>query len=190
MSESTQSILRSIDRSAATVQSLQQQAETIDRICAAVVACLSNGKKVLTAGSGGSAAMALHLAEELVGRFDADRPPLPALALVADPTLLTCITNDFGYAQVFARQVLAHGREGDVLVLFSTSGNGDALRLAVDQAAQSGVQTVALLGKDGGALKGRADLELIVASDETARIQEAHQLLLHVMLEAVERAAI
>jgi len=138
-------------------------------------------------GHGGSAADALHMAEELVGRFDADRAPLPAICLVADPTLLTCIANDYGFAAVFPRQVEALGRQGDVLVIFSTSGNGDGLRRAADAAAQKRVKTIALLGKGGGGLKGRCDYELIVGSAETARVQEAHTLILHLILEAVDR---
>ncbi len=188
MSDSHHAIERSIQAGAATVQSLSEHIDAIDRICAAVTSCLIGGKKVLTVGHGGSAAHAMHLAEELVGRFDADRPPLPALALTADPTLITCIANDFGFDQVFPRQIQAHGRAGDVLVIFSTSGIGEGLRLAAQQAHQSQMQVIALLGKDGGALRGVADLELIIQSDTTARIQEAHQLLLHLILEAVERA--
>lgn len=177
----------SIQRSAETIGSLTAQIDQLAAICDAVVGALRQGKKILTAGHGGSAADALHMAEELVGRFIADRQPLPALSLAADPTLLTCISNDFGFEQLFPRQVQAHGRPGDALVIFSTSGQGEGLLRAVQQAGVQDMTTIALLGKGGGPLKGQADHELIVAGQETARIQEAHTLILHLVLEAVER---
>lgn len=179
-------ITRSIERSAGLMRTLADQAERIEAIRGAAVETLANGGKLLTAGHGGSAADALHLAEELVGRFDKDRRALPAISLLADPTLMTCIANDFGFERVFPRQVEAHGRPGDLLVLLSTSGNGTHLRNTMDAAEAAGLTTVTLLGKGGGALAGRADHELIVPSDETARIQEAHTLVIHLMLEAVD----
>lgn len=187
MTDHADDIRRSIAASAEVIRSLSDHAEALGRIAGVVVEALASGHKVLTAGHGGSAADALHMAEELVGRFDGDRRALPAIALVADPTAMTCIANDFGYAALFARQVEAHGRAGDVLVLFSTSGNSAALPEAIDEAQGRGVVVVALLGKGGGALAGRADHELIVPSDSTARVQEAHTLILHLLLEAVER---
>ena len=180
-------ITDSIRKSAAVITSIDAQAERVARISSAVVKCLEKGGKVLTMGHGGSAADALHMAEELVGRFKSDRPPLPALCLAADPTLLTCISNDYGFTEVFPRQVTAHGQKGDVLVIFSTSGNGEGLSKAAAEAKSKGVTTIALLGKGGGALKGMCDHELIVESSETARIQEAHTLILHLILEEVER---
>jgi D-sedoheptulose 7-phosphate isomerase len=178
----------SIQRSASVISSLAGHLEAIQSICRAVVACLKSGGKVLTAGHGGSAAEALHMAEEFVGRFKADRRPLPAVCLAADPTLLTCIANDYSFAELFPRQVQALGQPGDALVIFSTSGNGDGLRRAAQAARQRQMITIALLGKTGGTLKGQVDHELIVPHDETARIQEAHTLLLHLILESVERA--
>ena len=177
----------SIQRSAETIGSLGGQVDQLAAICEAVVGALRQGHKVLTAGHGGSAADALHMAEELVGRFISDRQPLPAVSLAGDPTLLTCIGNDFGFEQIFPRQVQALGRPGDVLVVFSTSGQGEGLLRAVGQARARDMITIALLGKGGGALKGQTDHELIVAGPETARIQEAHTLILHLVLEAVER---
>jgi D-sedoheptulose 7-phosphate isomerase len=147
---------------------------------------LRSGGKVLTAGNGGSAADALHLAEELVGRFDKERPSLPAICLSADPTLLTCIGNDYGFKYLFARQLEGLGKPEDILVIFSTSGNSVNLIEALDVAKRLGVVTIALLGKDGGATKGKADREIIVPSEVTARVQETHTFILHSWLTIVE----
>jgi D-sedoheptulose 7-phosphate isomerase len=180
-------LLESIRSSAATIAALEQQAEQIDRICSVVVNALRAGGKILTAGHGGSAAEALHMAEELVGRFKHNRRPLPAIALVADPTLITCIANDFGFEQLFPRQVEALGQKGDVFFIFSSSGNGEGFRLAIEAAKRKGVTTVALLGKTGGIITRSVDHELIIPGDETARIQEAQGVIMHLILEAVER---
>lgn len=180
-------ITAALDASAAVIAGLRQQAPAIASLARLFVATLRAGGKVLTAGNGGSAAEALHMSEELVGRFLGNRPSLPAVCLAADPTALTCIANDFGYDCVFSRQVEGLGRRGDLLVVFSTSGNAENLSRAIDAAKRLGVKTAALLGRDGGKLAGRADVELIVRSAETARIQEAHQVLLHLLLEHVER---
>lgn len=147
---------------------------------------LARGNKLLTAGNGGSAADALHLAEELVGRFDKERPSLPAVCLCADSTLLTCIGNDYGFERLFSRQVEGLGQTGDVLVIFTTSGNSPNLILALETARARGLKTVAVLGKTGGAAKGRADHELIVPSSVTARIQEVHTFILHAWLSQIE----
>ena len=147
---------------------------------------LSSGGKLLTAGNGGSAADALHLAEELVGRFDKERPALAAISLCGDPTLLTCIGNDYGYERLFSRQVEGLGRPGDVLVVFSTSGNSPNLVAALQAAKARGLKTIAVLGKTGGAALGLADHELIVPSSTTARIQEVHTFILHCWLTMIE----
>ena len=129
---------------------------------------IKSGHKLLTAGNGGSAADALHLAEELVGRFDKERPSLPAIALCADPTLLTCIGNDYGFDQIYSRQIEGHGRPGDVLVIFSTSGKSPNVVAALRAAKARQIKTIAVLGKDGGPAKGIADHDLIVPSNVTA----------------------
>lgn len=188
MSLPREEILAHIQRSAAAVASLAQQPERIDAVCRCVVDALRAGNKILTCGHGGSAADALHMSEELVGRYKGNRRSLPAVCLCADPTLMTCIANDFGFEALFPRQVEGLGQRGDVLVIFSTSGNGNGFQRAVDAAKAGGLKTVALLGKGGGPLKGRCDVEVIVASDETARVQEAHTLIMHIVLEAVEKA--
>ena len=187
MTDRVGAIQESIDACRMTVESLSEQSAEIDTICQAVIRALHAGNKVLTAGNGGSAAEALHMSEELVGRFKSSRRSLPAVALVADPTLITCIANDFGFEQLFARQIEGLGQDGDVVVFFSSSGNGAMFQHAVDASKSKGVTTIALLGKGGGPLAGRCDHELIVVGNETARIQEAHTLVMHIILEAVEQ---
>lgn len=170
-----------------TLQSLLAQELQFEKIAAAAVATLRGGGKILTCGNGGSAADALHLAEELIGRYKDNRRSLAAVCLNADATALTCIANDFGFDEVFARQVEGLGRPGDLLVCFTSSGNSPNIVRALAAAKTKGVKSVALLGKGGGKCAGVADLELIVAGHDTARIQEAHTLLLHALLEVIER---
>jgi D-sedoheptulose 7-phosphate isomerase len=171
-----------------TFDKLVSQSDQFERIAGAIVQALRAGGKILTCGNGGSAADALHLAEELVGRFKRNRRSLPAICLNADATVLTCIANDFGYEEIFARQVEALAGKDDVLVCFTTSGNSSNILRALETAQNREVKSVALLGRDGGKAKGRATWELIVPSTDTARIQEAHTLLLHAILERVEQA--
>jgi D-sedoheptulose 7-phosphate isomerase len=154
----------------------------------AILASLRTGGKLLTCGNGGSAADALHLSEELVGRYRIDRRALPAICLNSDVTALTCIANDYGYDTVFARQVEALGRAGDVLVGFSTSGNSANVLAAFAAARARGVITVLLSGKDGGKARTQCDHALVVPSATTARIQEVHTLILHQWLEAIDGA--
>ena len=177
-----------IEKSGSVICSLGQQADAIASLAHAIVAALQSGHKVLTAGHGGSAAQAMDKAEELMGRFKANRRSLPAVALTADSTLVTCIANDFGFDQLFPRQIEGLGASGDVLIIFSTSGNGNGFRAAIEIARSKVMMSVALLGKAGGQIRGLADHEVIVASDETARVQEAHLLILHLILEIVEQA--
>ncbi|MEI8242606.1 MAG: SIS domain-containing protein [bacterium] len=173
---------------AATIAALAEQAVRIAAAARLMVETLRAGGQVLTAGNGGSAAEAMHMAEELVGRFRTNRRSLPAVSLVSDGTALTCIGNDFGFDEVFARQIEGLGRTGDLLVLFSTSGAAVNLRRAVTAARARQVRVLLLLGRDGGALAGTGDQEIIVRGQATERIQEAHQVILHVLLDAVELA--
>lgn len=177
---------QSLARSAQTLQSVRALAPAIAAAGEAIVAALKAGGTVFTVGNGGSAAEALHMAEELSGRFLANRRALPGMALVADPTALTCIGNDYGFDHIFSRQLEAFGKPGDVLVLFSTSGNAENLRLALAEARRKQLKTVALLGRGGGRIAGQSDWEIVVPGEETARIQEAHQVILHIFLEFVE----
>lgn len=151
-----------------------------------IVTCLKNGGKILSCGNGGSAADALHLVEELVGRYNAPRRALPAICLSADATVLTCIGNDFGFDQIFARQVTALAGSGDVLVVFSTSGNSPNVLAAIVAAKSAKVRTILLGGKDGGRARGQCEFELIVPSTNTARVQEVHTLILHSWLDQVD----
>lgn len=185
---SAEKINQSIVGSLAAIESLRASVETIAAAGEGIVAALKAGNKVLTAGNGGSAAEALHMSEELIGRFKANRVALPGIALVADPTALTCIGNDFGFDRVFSRQVEGLGKPGDILVLFTSSGNAANLSLALDEAHARGMKTLCLLGRDGGRLAGKGTWEIIIPGCETARIQEAHQVILHILLEMVERA--
>lgn len=158
----------------------------VDRCARAVADCVRAGGKVLACGNGGSACDAMHFCEELTGRFRADRPAIPAIACV-DPGHITCVANDYGYERVFARWVEALGRPRDVLFVLSTSGNSRNIALAVDEAKKRRLVTVALLGRDGGALAGSCDEQWIVAHDKSDRIQEVHMLMLHAIVEGAER---
>jgi D-sedoheptulose 7-phosphate isomerase len=152
-----------------------------------VAGCLEADGTVFWCGNGGSAADAQHLSGELVGRFESDRRPLRSVALSADGVVLTCIGNDFGYDEIFARQVTALGRPGDVLVGISTSGHSPNVSGALEAASEAGLSTVGLLGRDGGAAVHLVDLPIVVSGQSTARIQEAHTLIGHVVCDLVER---
>jgi len=160
--------------------------DAISQTTEAILASLKDRKKLLTCGNGGSAADALHLAEELVGRYKVERRGLPAICLNADVTAITCIGNDYGYDNIFSRQTEALGNRGDILVGFSTSGNSANVLAAFAKAKKQGITTIFLGGKDGGQTKGQCDFEIIVPSNTTARIQEIHTLVLHQWLEAID----
>ena len=159
--------------------------------CAALGAMLTetyeSGGKAMAAGNGGSMADALHFAEELTGRFRAERRPLPAMAL-GESTHLTCVSNDYGFDHVFSRLVEAFGQEGDLLVLLSTSGNSRNLVLAAEAARTRGVRVVGMLGRGGGLLAPLCDLVVMAPGATSDRIQEIHMLVLHTAIEAAERA--
>jgi D-sedoheptulose 7-phosphate isomerase len=160
--------------------------EVIESCIQELVQCLRNGGKVLLCGNGGSAADCQHIAAELTGRFIDERPPLAAIALSTDTSALTCIGNDYSFAEVFARQVRALGRVGDCLIAISTSGNSANVLKAVADAKKLGIRTIGLAGRDGGALRHEADICIVVPSTVTARIQEAHILIGHTMCGGVE----
>lgn len=170
----------------AVARHLRERLGEIHALAAEIQRAIRAGHRVLTCGNGGSAAEAAHLATELLGRYKGDRPALPALALNTDGALLTCIGNDFGYDALFARQVAGLGQAGDVLVLFTTSGNSRNLVDAARVAKAQGLFTAALLGKDGGALRGIADWELLLPFSETARVQEGHLMVIHLLSELLE----
>jgi D-sedoheptulose 7-phosphate isomerase len=162
------------------------QADTIAAIAARYEATLREGGTLFFAGNGGSAADAQHLATEYVVRYRTQRPALRAVALTTDTSLLTAAANDMGFDEVFARQIEALGRAGDLLVLHSTSGESPNVIRAAQAARARGMGVVALLGKTGGAVRELADLALVVPSDETARIQELHLAIEHLICEWIE----
>ncbi|MCK7624370.1 SIS domain-containing protein [Streptomyces sp. RS10V-4] len=146
------------------------------------------GGRLLAAGNGGSAAQAQHLTSELVGRYRQDRPPYSAVALHAETSAVTAIGNDYGFDQVFARQVAAHGRPGDILVLLSTSGRSANLLAAAETAARAGLRVWAMTGRRPNPLADAADEALCIASDSTATVQEAHLIALHILCENFDAA--
>ncbi len=169
---------------------LFQQLGALDRsVSQAIDACvqsLQKGGKLMLCGNGGSAADSQHLAAEFTGRFIKDRPPIAAVALSTDTSALTCIANDYSFNEIFARQVQALGKAGDCLIAISTSGNSGNVLAAVAAAKSLGISTIGLLGRDGGKLKAQCDIAIVVPSQVTARIQEAHILIGHSLCGAVE----
>jgi D-sedoheptulose 7-phosphate isomerase len=157
----------------------------IDTLAALLAERFAAGHKALICGNGGSACDAMHFAEELTGRFRADRPPLPAIACT-DIGHITCTANDYGFEHIYSRWVQGLGRPGDVLIVLSTSGNSPNIARAAAAGREAGLTTVALLGKSGGSLRGRCDHELIVPGETSDRIQELHMLILHTLVEGVE----
>jgi len=155
---------------------------------AAIVAALRGGGKLLACGNGGSAADAQHVAAELVGRFNRERVALAAVALTTDTSVLTSLANDYAYDRVFARQIEALGREGDVALGISTSGASANVVAALDAARARGLRTIAMTGRDGGAVGRAAEIHVNVPSESTPRVQEVHRTLLHVICDVVERA--
>ncbi|MBX9935001.1 MAG: SIS domain-containing protein [Burkholderiaceae bacterium] len=168
----------------ATLHTLDEAVLQAGQLAAQV---LRQGGKLLWCGNGGSAADSQHLAAELTGRFVHDRLPLAALALSTDTSALTCISNDYSFDEVFARQVQALGRSGDLLIGISTSGNSRNVIRAVQEAQQLGLHTLGLLGRDGGALRPLCSHSIVVPSQTTARIQEAHILIGHTLCGLIEQ---
>jgi D-sedoheptulose 7-phosphate isomerase len=166
---------------------IQENAEGVLQVVRMIAKAFKKGNKVLLFGNGGSAADAQHIAAEFVNRFLIERPSLPAIALTTDTSILTSIANDYDFADVFAKQVKALGREGDVAIGISTSGAAANVIKAVQVARDMGIQTVGLAGKDGGELARVVDLALIVDSQSVARIQEVHITIGHVVCEMVDR---
>jgi D-sedoheptulose 7-phosphate isomerase len=153
---------------------------------AAIVNAVRNGGKVLLFGNGGSAADAQHMAAELVGRLERERAAIPAIALSTDTSILTAVANDFGFDRVFARQIDALGRPGDVALAISTSGDSKNVLAGVAAARERGLTVIALTGRTGGFLAGRSDIHVNVPVGDTARAQEVHRTLLHILCELVE----
>src|SRR5689334_20782060 len=186
MSHISSNLNRAIDDSVRMLESLKNLEPQVSRAADLIGECFRGGNKLLVCGNGGSAADASHFATELVVRFAKDRRALPAICLTSDSGILTAAGNDYGFDEIFARQVAAFGRAGDVLICMTTSGKSKNLVRALEEAEGREMKTIALLGRDGGSTIGIADVEVLVKSGSTARVQEAHQLLLHVLCEIIE----
>jgi D-sedoheptulose 7-phosphate isomerase len=167
-------------------QVVRDCSEKIVDAAALITECLRSGGKVLLFGNGGSAADAQHLAAEFVGRFQMKRRALPAIALTTDSSILTAVGNDYGFDQIFARQVEALGRSGDVAIGISTSGNSPNVTCAINQAAKQDLKTIGLTGGDGGSLANRVDISITVAATNVARVQECHITIGHILCELAE----
>ncbi len=157
------------------------------KVVTIVVNSVRNGKKILIAGNGGSAADSQHMAAELVGRLNTERNPIPAIALTTDTSIITAISNDFDFSDIFSRQVKALANPGDILILISTSGNSVNLLKAAEEAKNKGVITIGILGKDGGKLIKLVDIPILVKHENTQRIQEAQLMIEHIICELVEQ---
>lgn len=173
------------------MQAAEQLAEPIAQAIELMFMALSNGNKILACGNGGSAADCQHFAAELVGRFERERLPLPALALTTDSSILTAVGNDYGYRDIYSKQVQAFGQSGDVLLAISTSGNSANVVAAIDAALERDMRVVALTGKGGGAIGKQiteADVHICVPHERTARIQEVHLLTIHCLCDGIDVA--
>lgn len=184
----TSAFKSAIDEWKSLVTQLDALAPTVEAFGQLIKKSWQQGGKIMFAGNGGSAADAMHFAEELSVRFHKNRRALAAISLL-DSSVLTCCANDFGYEYVFSRQIEALGKPGDVFVGLSTSGNSPNVIRAVEASKKIGVKTVGFLGKDGGKLKGQCDVELIVPSQNTARIQEVHKLVFHSLCVWIDEIA-
>ncbi|MDG1361488.1 MAG: SIS domain-containing protein [Phycisphaerales bacterium] len=170
----------------AALASIDADPDSVVRLLQAIEATVRRGGTILTCGNGGSAAEALHLAEELIGRYRGDRPPIRSMCLNADPTALTCIANDFGFEAIFARQVEAMASDLDALVIFSTSGRSPNLLAALEAARARNATTIGFLGGDGGEARALCDVSVVVGGRDSAAIQEVHQFLMHACCEQFE----
>lgn len=182
-------ITKRIQESIATKKALLDNNElltVVEALAYEIVSTLKTGHKIVICGNGGSASDALHFAGEIVGRFQKERTAWPAVVLNSDVASMTAIANDYGYDEVFARQAQGHCNPGDILIGISTSGNSENVLKAVGAAKSKGCKTGALLGKDGGRIKDIADYSVIIPCSVTARVQECHILLIHIICEIVE----
>lgn len=183
-------IKNQIKKSYETKQDIYKNEEllrNIEEVAKQCVTIYKNKKKTILAGNGGSAADAQHIAAEMVGRYGFDRPSLPSLALTTDTSALTAIGNDYGYEQVFSRQLEGMGQDGDLFIGISTSGNSANILKAFQSAKDKNIMTVALTGRDGGEMAKMADIALVIPSDSTPRIQESHILIGHILCDIIEK---
>ena len=164
----------------------EEKRKETEKVAKALAEVFNNGNNVLICGNGGSNCDALHFAEEFTGRFRGDRRALPAIA-ISESSHITCVGNDYGFDYVFSRGVEAYGKCGDMFIGISTSGNSGNVIKAVEAAKKIGMKTCVLLGKDGGKLKGMCDYEFIIPGKTSDRVQEIHMMILHIIIEGVER---
>ncbi|MDA8860562.1 SIS domain-containing protein [Planktomarina temperata] len=169
-----------------TIETLPNLEEAVDASVNVITETILNGGKILTAGNGGSACDAMHFSSELIGRLDINRKSYPSLCLSSDPSVLTCVSNDYGYEQLFKRQLEGLLNPVDCVVVFSTSGNSENIANALKYVQNTNAKSIAFLGKGGGFCKGLANIELIIHSEHTARIQEAHILITHAVCKLVQ----
>ena len=186
MRAASEIIKNAIAAGVGTLQSVADLEAQIIKASDLIANCLTNGKKVLACGNGGSAADAADFCTELACRFVEDRRPYPAMNLSQGGSLITATGNDYGFEEIFARQIRAFGGEGDVLIAITTSGKSKNIQRALAEARDRKLKTIALLGREGGSTAGMADVDLIVKGNSTARIQEAHKFILHVICEICE----
>jgi len=180
-------IARLVEESVKTQKSISGgMSEKIESAAKAILKSLASGGKVLIFGNGGSAADSQHFAAELVGRFKKERAPLAAIALTVNTSALTAIANDYGYDVVFARQIEALGKKGDIAIGLSTSGNSKNVIEALRKARKLGMATIGLLGRDGGKIKNECDIAIVVPSNDTPRTQEAHITIIHILCEIID----
>lgn len=186
MRSSSEILQNAIAAGTKTLQSLVDLGAQIGKAGDLIAECLCAGNKLLVCGNGGSAADAADFSTEFACRFVEDRRPYPAMNLSQGGSLITATGNDYGFEEIFARQIAAFGKAGDVLIVISTSGKSANVRRALEEGKSRRLKMIALLGRDGGSAKDIADIDLVVPGDSTARIQEAHKFLLHVLCEIVE----
>ena len=186
MRSSSEILTSALAEAAKALQSVANLEPQITKAAELITNCLTSGGKILACGNGGSAADAADFCTELACRFVEDRRPYPAMNLSQGGSLLTATANDYGFDKIFARQVTAFGNAGDVLVAITTSGKSKNIRAAIEEGRSRKLKTIALLVRDGGPSAGLADIDLIIKGASTARIQEAHKFMLHVICEICE----
>ena len=189
-------ITQRLDDAATVIEAIRNTTDDIVTIASVLIDRMSNGGTIMAAGNGGSSAQAMHFCEELTGRFRETRPALPAICLCSDAAAMTCIANDFGWENVFKRQVEAHASFtveddeiaicNDVLLVFSTSGNSANINVAIECANELGIATVGLLGNDGGESADLCDYSIVIDAPDSAAIQDGHQIILHAICEVIE----
>ena len=185
--ELSQRLTKSIHESSKTIQDIINLIPQIEKTIIAIMKCLSEGKKIILFGNGGSAADAQHIAAELVGRFKLERRSYPAIALTTDTSCITALSNDYSFDIVFSRQCESLVQKGDVVIGISTSGNSINVKKGLDTARKKGATTIGLLGSNGGSIGKMVDIPIIVKSSSTPRIQEAHRTVYHIICEQVEK---